>query len=55
MKADTLGEMIKVQLISLRARQKKALEYIYDTDLRIESVLLYAQIEALEKELENNK
>ena len=42
-------EIIYVQLISLKARLKCASDYIYNTDLQLESNLLRAQITALEE------
>jgi hypothetical protein len=43
--------VIEVELISLKARKKKAEAYIMNNDMLIESELLQGQIKALEDEL----
>jgi len=46
-------EVIRIQLISLKARREAAMNFCMNNSLRIEVELLDAQIKALEKELDN--
>lgn len=50
-----IQDIIKIQIISLKARKKAAQGYILNTKLQIECNLLAAQIRALEIELEKQK
>lgn len=46
---------IKVEIISLKARMKKAADFCLNNDMHVERQLLSAQIKALENELEEQK
>ena len=48
----TVTDILKVQIISLKARKKAAQGYILNKNLQLEGELLAAQIKALETELE---
>ena len=51
----TIKDILVVQIISLKARKKKAQEFILNKNLQLEIELLTAQIETLEAGLEKYK
>lgn len=46
-----MKDALKVEIISLKARRRKAQDYCMNTDLMLECELLTAQIDALEQAL----